>query len=136
MGISGADGGTLQATAISAELGRVGHVSEVSLGLVEAVLDEGFIPVIASVGTGKDGFYNVNADEAASAVAKALGADKLVCLTDVDGLYEETEGGRSTLSHLSKAEARDLLAAGGVAGGCSRRSAPSARRWTAACAGS
>ncbi len=107
----------MQARAVSAELGRVGHVSEVSLGLVEAVLDEGFIPVIASVGTGKDGFYNVNADEAASAVAEALGADKLVCLTDVDGLYEETEGGRSTLSHLSKAEARDLLAAGGVAGG-------------------
>ena len=63
-------------------LGRVGTITHVNTELIESVLDDGYIPVIASVGCGEDGFYNINADVAASEVASALGADKLVYLTD------------------------------------------------------
>ena len=67
MGISGADGKTLKAVPVSPERGRVGHIREVSPELIETILDDDYIPVIASVACGPDGFFNVNADEAASA---------------------------------------------------------------------
>lgn len=89
VGISGADGKTLKAVPVSPGLGRVGHIREVSPELIETILDDDYIPVIASVACGPDGFFNVNADEAASAVAEALHADKLIYLTDVDGLFAD-----------------------------------------------
>ena len=117
VGISGADGKTLKAVPVSPELGRVGHIREVSPELIETILDDDYIPVIASVACGPDGFFNVNADEAASAVAEALHADKLIYLTDVDGLFADVNDKGSLIRSLTKAETKTILAAGELAGG-------------------
>lgn len=117
VGISGADGKTLKAVPVSAELGRVGHIREVSPELIETILDDDYIPVIASVACGPDGFFNVNADEAASAVAEALHADKLIYLTDVDGLFADVNDKGSLIRSLTKAETKSILASGELAGG-------------------
>jgi acetylglutamate kinase len=95
VGLSGEDGGLLTArrrtTVVGGEevdLGLVGDVTEVDPGTVRALLADGRIPVVATVARGADGAtYNVNADSAAAAIAVALGAQKLVVLTDVEGLY-------------------------------------------------
>lgn len=117
VGISGADGKTLKAVPVSPELGRVGHIREVSPELIETILDDDSIPVIASVACGPDGFFNVNADEAASAVAEALHADKLIYLTDVDGLFADVNDKGSLIRSLTKAETKSILASGELAGG-------------------
>ena len=117
VGISGADGKTLKAVPVSPELGRVGHIREVSPELIETILDDDYIPVIASVACGPDGFFNVNADEAASAVAEALHADKLIYLTDVDGLFADVTDKGSLIRSLTKAETKSILASGELAGG-------------------
>ena len=117
VGISGADGKTLTAVPVSPELGRVGHIREVSPELIETILDDDYIPVIASVACGPDGFFNVNADEAASAVAEALHADKLIYLTDVDGLFADVNDKGSLIRSLTKAETKSILASGELAGG-------------------
>ena len=117
VGISGADGKTLKAVPVSPELGRVGHIREVSPELIETILDDDYIPVIASVACGPDGFFNVNADEAASAVAEALHADKLIYLTDVDGLFADVNDKGSLIRSLTKAETKSILASGELAGG-------------------
>lgn len=117
VGITGADGKTLKAVPVSPELGRVGHIREVSPELIETILDDDYIPVIASVACGPDGFFNVNADEAASAVAEALHADKLIYLTDVDGLFADVNDKGSLIRSLTKAETKSILASGELAGG-------------------
>ncbi|MGI6230763.1 MAG: acetylglutamate kinase [Tractidigestivibacter sp.] len=117
VGISGADGKTLKAAPISPELGRVGHIREVSPELIETILDDDYIPVIASVACGPDGFFNVNADEAAAAVAEALHADKLIYLTDVDGLLADVNDKESLIRSLTKTETREILDSGELDGG-------------------
>jgi acetylglutamate kinase len=97
VGLSGEDGGLLTAERRTArvageevDLGQVGDVVEVDPGAVHALLADGRIPVVATVARGLDGAtYNVNADTAAAALAVALGAQKLVVLTDVEGLYAD-----------------------------------------------
>lgn len=117
VGISGADGMTFEVEQTDPALGRVGTITHVNTELIESVLDDGYIPVIASVGCGKDGFYNINADVAASEVASALGADKLVYLTDVDGLFRDVEDEESLISQLTKSEAEELLGSGTLSAG-------------------
>ena len=117
VGISGADGMTFEVEQTDPALGRVGTITHVNTELIESVLDNGYIPVIASVGCGEDGFYNINADVAASEVASALGADKLVYLTDVDGLFRDMEDEESLISQLTKSEAEELLGSGTLSAG-------------------
>lgn len=117
VGISGADGMTFEVEQTDPALGRVGTITHVNTELIESVLDDGYIPVIASVGCGEDGFYNINADVAASEVASALGADKLVYLTDVDGLFRDVEDEESLISQLTKGEAEELLGSGTLSAG-------------------
>lgn len=117
VGISGADGMTFEVEQTDPALGRVGTITHVNTDLIESVLDDGYIPVIASVGCGEDGFYNINADVAASEVASALGADKLVYLTDVDGLFRDMEDEESLISQLTKSEAEELLGSGMLSAG-------------------
>jgi acetylglutamate kinase len=101
VGLSGEDGGLLTArrrtTVVGGEevdLGLVGDVTEVDPGALRALLADGRIPVVATVARGADGAtYNVNADSAAAAIAVALGAQKLVVLTDVEGLYASWPAG-------------------------------------------
>lgn len=116
-GISGADGRTFECVAKDPDLGRVGTIEKVNTKLVTEVLDAGYIPVIASVGWGADGSYNVNADLAASEMAKALGADKLVYLSDVDGLFRDLSDDKSLISRMTLSEMRELIASGELSSG-------------------
>ncbi len=109
VGLSGLDGRILRCEQLDKKLGRVGKVVEVQCELIETVLDNGYIPVIASVGYGADGLYNVNADIAAGKIAQALEADTLMFLTNEDGLYAEYGNNDSLISLLTRTETHELL---------------------------
>ncbi len=94
---------------VRGDLGLVGDVTQVETGPIHAALDAGRIPVISSVALGVEGFLNVNADAAASALAVALGAAKLVVLTDVAGLYSDWPDRDSLVSVIDTAELSALL---------------------------
>ncbi len=117
VGISGADGKTLKAEVIDPELGRVGRIREVDTSLIDTILDDGYIPVIASIGCGPDGFFNINADVAAGKIAEAMGADKLIYLTDVDGLLEDVNDPDSLIAQMTLSETHELLDSGALDGG-------------------
>lgn len=117
VGISGADGKTLKAEQIDPELGRVGRIREVDPSLIETILEDGYIPVVATVGCAPDGFFNINADVAAGKIAEAMGADKLIYLTDVDGLYGDVADEDSLIQSLTRSETHDLLDSGTLDGG-------------------
>jgi acetylglutamate kinase len=92
------------------DIGLVGDVVQVQPQILRALLDAGKVPVVASVGRGLDGqVYNVNADTAAAALAVALGAEKLVVLTDVDGLYADWPSSAEVISELTDAELEKLM---------------------------
>lgn len=118
-GLSGADGDTLWAEFHEAvegvDLGFVGRVVRCDPTLLSAVLAAGFLPLVASVALGREGtLLNVNADSAASALAAALGAKKLVFLTDVEGV-KDADG--NVIERLDARAARALLASPAVTGG-------------------
>ena len=117
VGISGADGKTLKAEQIDPELGRVGRIREVDPSLIETILEDGYIPVVATVGCAPDGFFNINADVAAGKIAEAMGADKLIYLTDVDGLLADVNDEDSLIQTLTRAETHMLLESGELDGG-------------------
>ncbi|MDR1775019.1 MAG: acetylglutamate kinase [Actinomycetes bacterium] len=118
VGLNGADGHTLAARCSDPALGRVGAVAGVDAGLIGDLLERDYMPVIATVAVGDDGdSYNVNADEAAAAIAVALGAHRLILLTDVDGLYGDFADKSTLISRLSQAEAAELLQDPGLSRG-------------------
>ena len=117
VGISGADGKTLKAEPVAPDLGRVGRIREVDTSLINTILDDGYIPVVATVGCGPDGFYNINADVAADKIAEAMGADKLIYLTDVDGLFRDFSDEDSLVAQLTRTETHELLESGTLDGG-------------------
>ena len=111
-GISGTDGPTLLVEPVP-DLGRVGKVVRVEPHLVETLWAGGFVPVVAPLGLGPEGAYNVNADMAAAALAVGLGAGNLFLLTDVDGLLES--GG--TVETMAPDECEGYVRSGLAAGG-------------------
>lgn len=118
-GISGVDGETLWAeyhlSPDGVDLGYVGSVTASDTTLVNAILDAGLLPVVASIAMGREGtLLNVNADSAASALAGALAAERLVFLTDVEGLLD---GEGHLVESLPSNEAKGLLAGTAVSGG-------------------
>jgi acetylglutamate kinase len=123
VGLSGKDAGLLRArrrghrlaSGEEVDIGLVGEVEEVNTEPIRLLEDNGFIPVIAPVGVGHDGeTYNINADLVAGEVAAALGAEKLIHLTDVQGILGQ-DG--KLLSTLSRKEAERLMSAGVIDGG-------------------
>jgi acetylglutamate kinase len=112
-GISGTDGPTLLVEPVP-DLGRVGRVVRVGPQLIEALWTGGFVPVVAPLGLGPEGAYNINADSAAAALAVGLGAGYLFVLTDVDGLLEEGETVESLAPDGCEAYVDRGLAAGGM----------------------
>src|SRR5260221_310917 len=118
VGLSGEDAGLLRVTARDPALGFVGDVDVVDPTIVLRLLREELIPVIATVGVDDEGqAYNVNADTVAAAIAAALGAEKLVYLTDVTGLYERWPDETSLISRVDVAGLERLLASGAVSEG-------------------
>jgi acetylglutamate kinase len=118
VGISGEDGAFLRATARHADLGFVGDVSAVDTTLVHKLLADELVPVVATIGTGVDGqAYNINADSAAAAIAVALGAEKLIHLTNVEGVRRVPGDPSSHASVLTADELDGLLADGAIEGG-------------------
>jgi acetylglutamate kinase len=118
VGLTGSDGGMIRVRRRAKEgrdIGRVGEVVAVDASAITAVADAGFVPVIAPIGVGDDGLtYNVNADEAAGAIAQALQAEKLILLTDVEGVLD-AQG--ALVPELSREEARKAIAEGVIRGG-------------------
>ncbi|MDJ0869307.1 MAG: acetylglutamate kinase [Myxococcota bacterium] len=118
VGLTGSDGSMIQVRRRlheGTDIGRVGEVMQVDPAAIRAVAESGFVPVIAPIGVGDDGLtYNVNADEAAGAIARALGAEKLMLLTDVEGVLDP-EG--ELVGQLSLHEARRLISEGVIQGG-------------------
>jgi acetylglutamate kinase len=122
VGLSGKDGAMLEASKVTSksgkDIGYVGKVSKVNTSILEILDKEQFIPVIAPLGMGKDGqTYNVNADEAAGAIAGALKAEKLVFLTDVPGICKKKEDPKSLLSTIKSKEVPKLLKGAIISGG-------------------
>jgi acetylglutamate kinase len=119
IGISGKDGNLIEARAIdSGQMGFVGEVKRINPQIIDTVIENGYIPVIAPIGIG-DGqeTYNINADLVASAIAVAMKADKLVLLTDVPGLLKDPENSESLISVLKLSEVDDNIKQGIIAGG-------------------
>lgn len=114
VGLSGEDAMLLTAKARHPELGFVGDITDVDAGILHRLLKEDLIPVIATIGADGDGqAYNINADSAAGAIAEALGAEKLVYLTNIEGLRSDV-GDPSTLISTTTADALEALATSGA----------------------
>ena len=97
------------------DLGFVGDVAEIHPEIIHVLAEKGFIPVICSVAIGEEGeSFNINADHAAGQLAAALGAVKLIMLTDVEGIYEDFSDKGSLISRLSPADARAMITTGKV----------------------
>lgn len=113
MGLSGRDGDLLVGRAVSEELGRVGEVTHVNPDILQVATEAGYIPVVCSVATDENHHpLNVNADIAAGAIAAAVGATKLVLLTDTNGVLGDKDDASSTVSRLSIAQAQSMLSSG------------------------
>lgn len=118
VGVSGADAGTIVAEQLAPELGRVGRITRINGDYLNSLVENDYIPVVATVGVGEDGgFFNINADVAAGHIAAALGAHKVIFLTDVDGLYEDFSDKDSLISNLTMEEARSMVDAGVIDSG-------------------
>jgi acetylglutamate kinase len=115
VGMSGEDGPTIIAEPLDEKMGLVGRVTQVNKEPITALLGRGYIPVIASIGLGYDGHaYNINADTVAAEIAVALGAAKVILLTDVPGV-QGVDG--DVVPVLSRDDARTRIAKGEVTGG-------------------
>ncbi len=121
VGVSGKDGGLLNVEkkyADGQDIGYVGNIKEVNPKILYDFLEKDFLPIVAPIGL-DDGFqtYNINADDAACAIAKAVGADKLVFLTDIEGLYRDIEDKSSFISRITASDADALIGDGIIGGG-------------------
>jgi acetylglutamate kinase len=118
VGVSGEDAGLIQAAQRDPELGFVGDISEVKPELLVRLLAQDLVPVVATIGSDETGqAYNINADTAAAAIAIALEAQKLVFLTDVEGIRADSADPSSLLSRLSSQQLRALIEKGAVGAG-------------------
>jgi acetylglutamate kinase len=118
VGVSGEDASLITASAKNPDLGFVGEVDRINPGILHRLLDDEVIPVVATIGTDANGqAYNINADTVAGAIAEALGAEKLVYLTDIEGLRRVVNDPASLIRQTSPDELDALMADGTIAGG-------------------
>ena len=119
VGLSGTDARMLQCEALSPEMGRVGEIKTVDASAIEAILNAGLTPVISPIGVGQEGkvagqAFNINADFAACRIAEALGAEKLVFLTDQEGILDSD---KKLISEINSTGLEALISSGTVQGG-------------------
>jgi acetylglutamate kinase len=118
VGVSGEDAGLIRASARDPELGFVGDVESINPTILQALLEDEFVPVVATIGTDASGqAYNINADTVAGAIAESLGAEKLVYLTDIEGLRRVVDDPASLIRQTTPDELDELMADGTIAGG-------------------
>lgn len=132
VGLSGVDGGVVRAvkrppkdvvnreTGVTETIdyGHVGDVVEIDASLINTLLDSGYLPIISSLGADEDGrIFNINADTIAAEIAADLGAEKLILLTDVNGIYLDEGNEDTKLSRLTVADARHMIESGRATGG-------------------
>ncbi|MCI6553761.1 MAG: acetylglutamate kinase [Lachnospiraceae bacterium] len=121
IGISGKDGGLLTVDrkySDGRDIGFVGDIREVNPKVLHDLLEKDFLPIIAPIGLDENfQTYNINADDAACAIAKAVQAEKLAFLTDIEGLYKDISDKSSFISRIKASEAEKLIAEGYIGGG-------------------
>ena len=121
VGISGKDGGLLQVSKKSSDgedIGFVGEIRQVTPKILEDLLEKDFLPIVCPIGMDADfQTYNINADDAACAIASAMNAEKLAFLTDIEGVYKDPKDPASLISELHVHEAQKLITQGNVGGG-------------------
>jgi acetylglutamate kinase len=119
VGLCGKDGNLIKARPVGKEgIGFVGEVAQIDAGLIESLVENGYVPVISSVAADESGqAHNINADTVAGEIAAALGAEKLILLTDTAGILEDYQDPSTLLTKLDIQQARGLIDAGIVAGG-------------------
>ncbi len=118
VGVSGEDARLITARQRDPKLGFVGDVDEINPGVVTRLIGDEFVPVIATIGTDASGqAYNINADTVAGAIAEALGAEKLVYLTDIEGLRRDVDDPDSLIRTVDVDEMEELVRDGTIAGG-------------------
>ena len=130
VGLSGKDAGLIRASKklatvydgagkqANVDIGYVGQVAAIDTSILDTLLDNGYIPVIAPIGVGDDGeSYNINADYVAAEIAGALKAEKLLLLTDTEGVYKDFEDKDTFISTLTVAEAKKYIKTGIISGG-------------------
>lgn len=121
IGISGKDGGLLKVNkklSQGQDIGYVGDIKEVNPTILNELLEKDFLPIVCPVGLGDDfATYNINADDAACAIARAMKAEKLAFLTDIEGVYRDPKDTSSLISELFVNEAKALIENGNVGGG-------------------
>ena len=118
MGISGMDGRLIEAEVKDERLGFVGRITDVNIEPVLDLLEKGYIPVISTVGCDKQGnTYNINGDTAAAFIAGALGAQRLIMMTDIDGILRDRDDPTTLIPHITIKETDQLKRDGVISGG-------------------
>ena len=118
MGISGLDGRLIEAKMRNASLGFVGSITNVNIEPVTDLLEKGYIPVISTVGCDRDGnTYNINGDTAAACIAGALGAERLIMMTDIAGILRDRDDPATLIRELTIRDAVKLFEQGVISGG-------------------
>ena len=118
MGLSGIDGGIIEATMKNEALGYVGEITKVRPQPIEALLEKNYIPVISTVASDRNGnTYNINGDTAAARIAGALGAERLIMMTDIAGILKDKDDPSTLIPHITISEAKELYASGVISGG-------------------
>ncbi len=121
IGISGKDGGLLKVEkklSDGADIGYVGEVTEVNAEILYNLLEKDYLPIVCPIGLDDDfETYNINADDAACAIARAMEAEKLAFLTDIEGVYKDPEDSKTLISELTVEEAKKLMEDGYIGGG-------------------
>lgn len=118
MGLSGIDGGLIRAEAKDPELGFVGRITRVDIRPVMDMLEKGYIPVISTLGCDEQGkAYNINGDTAAAFIAGALGAERLIMMTDIAGILRDQHDPSTLIPKLTVDEAKELYSSGVISGG-------------------
>ena len=121
VGISGKDGGLLKVEkkyVDGQDIGYVGEITEVNPKILYDLLEKDFLPIVAPIGLDDDfNTYNINADDAACAIARAVSAEKLAFLTDIEGLYKDINDKSSFISRITASQAEELINGGFIGGG-------------------
>jgi len=118
MGVSGIDGRLIEAEMKNERLGYVGEITNINIGCIEDLLNNGYIPVISTVGCDKEGnIYNINGDTAAARIAGALKAERLIMMTDIAGILKDKNDPTTLIPKITIKEAKELFESGIIQGG-------------------